>query len=86
MLKAYRVHPGPDPYADGCLLVFENNARAARQRGAQDWPGIDACYIEMRALRMPDMDRYAELCQGDPWTVYSDYDLPDGVEFFNEDI
>lgn len=54
-LKAYKVRCRDDDH--GCAVHFTETAQAARQRGNNDM--CDCPYIELRATRDPELDRYA---------------------------
>lgn len=60
MRKAYRVHDG-EPF-DFCLLVYAETARKARQIAGD--AGYFDKYIDIRAERLPEADKYAKTFSG----------------------
>lgn len=78
-LKAYVVFPGTDPCDMGCSLVYAYKASHARLMGVYDCPW-EVDYIEMRARRRPDFDKWAI---GDkPYIITDNSELPNGASPF----
>ena len=85
MLKAFCVYPAPDPLDDGCCLVFARDAAQARWHGLQGIPWF-ADYIDMRANRVHELDRFA-VPGSEPYVIETNDDLPDGApEFFTDEL
>ena len=83
-LRAWCVFCGHP--SDGCLLVFASTRNKARTTGLSkglwewDW------YIDIRATRAPEHDKYAT--GSEPYVVHENADLPEGAKpfYWNESI
>ena len=81
-LKAYMVDNWSAAHDEACFLVFAHSRNQARYHITHEgWGGFEE-YVELSAIRKPAYDRYAT---GDkPYTIETNDDLPDGVEFYHE--
>lgn len=80
MLRAYDVHPYPDSYDCGCVLVYAHNRDEARIYVTKKGP-FDDPFAELRAIRVSSFDKYAE---GDiVYSVETNEGLPE--PFYRED-
>ena len=57
-MKAYMVHPGKDPFDEGCVLVYAPCRHDARMLTFRYGPWMDYGYIEFRAIRKPEYDKF----------------------------
>jgi hypothetical protein len=81
MLKAYMSHDGA-PY-ENCILVFAKDSIHAKKEANRS--GRFDGYISIRVSRQPDFDQYAG-DKTEPWYAEENSDLPDGVQFFNDNV
>jgi hypothetical protein len=81
VLKAYDVHPYPDQYDCGCVLVYANNRDEARMYVAKKGP-FDEPFTGLRAVRAPAFDKYSA---GDKtYSVETNDGLPE--PFYRDDL
>jgi hypothetical protein len=83
-LKAYSVFPGDNPRDMGCLLVWAETRNQARMIGLSECPIIDIQYIDMRAWRVKALDGHA--VETFPHCIWSNSELLDGVEFYDDEV
>jgi len=79
-MKAWMVHPGKDPYDDGCVLVYAPNRNDARLLAFRYGPWYEFDYIEFRAIRKKQYDKFKHT--GNP-VIETNDELPkDAPPFF----
>jgi len=86
MLKAYNTFAGESPFDSGCLLVFAETPSKAKTISLNTFFGMDSEYIDMRARRVKKLDHIANEMNGKPWCAETNDELPEGIEFYNEEI
>lgn len=78
-LKAYMVDPHGDAYIEGCVLCFAETVGRAKSFVMAAGPWADLEYTQLRAIRMPDYDKYAG---SDRQIIETNEGLPEGAPAF----
>lgn len=82
-LKAFVVYPAPDPYDEGCILVYANTRNQARMIGYTKGPWVNHDgYLSFRAQRAAWFDKWAE--GNKPYFCETNDELPE--PFFDDSI
>lgn len=81
-LKAYMVHPGQFSDDAGCMLVFAKSRNDAKMYAFECGWWEEWEYIEFRAIRKPEYDKYSDQCG---MSVETNAGLPEGAPPFYDD-
>ncbi len=80
-LKAYFTYYG---IANIGILCFAHSAGKAKSMCKANWPSLDVLeYLEIRAIRAPEMDCIANHKDGKPWSADCNGDLPYGFSYWS---
>lgn len=84
MIKAYMVYPGDNPFNEGCFLIYARKRNDARLIGFRNWPSHGPDYIDFRAIRKKNYDKFY---RPGNMIIEENRELPDGAPpFYTEEI
>ena len=81
-MKAYCVYPKPDPFREGCLLIFANDRNEAKFLCSKYGPFQSYDYIDFYANRKKEYDKYYRIGFQ---IIETNDELPDGADPFYDD-
>jgi hypothetical protein len=77
------VHPGKDPFDDGCVLVYASDRNKAKSLGFKKGPWIEFDYLDFRAVRKPVYDNLFKA--SGKYLIETNDELPEGAPPFFTD-